>query len=138
MNYGLVFIFSSVPLHKIKVSRKIKKIHDIYTLSIKFYLKAIKSNNNDFVVNTQIIYNRTKSEFTTGLRCGSNDWNNAKEEFVKNSIFNQQLSNLKSKIFRVKNQLDESGVSYNASEIKKHLLGTEQSDDTLLAYFDQF
>ncbi len=108
------------------------------TLSIKFYLKAIKSNDNDFVVNTQIVYNRTKSEFTTGLRCGSNDWNNAKEEFVKNSIFNQQLSNLKSKIFRVKNQLDESGVSYNASEIKKHLLGTQQSDDTLLAYFDQF
>ena len=100
------------------------------TLSIKFYLKAIKSNDNDFVVNTQIIYNRTKSEFTTGLRCGSHDWNNTKEEFVKNSIFNQQLSNLKSKIFRVKNQLDESGVSYNASEIKKHLLGTQQSDDT--------
>ena len=51
------------------------------TLSIKFYLKRIKSKDNDFVVNTQIIYNRTKSEFTTGLRCVSNDWNNTKEEF---------------------------------------------------------
>ena len=108
------------------------------TLSIKFYLKRIKSKDNDFVVNTQIIYNRTKSEFTTGLRCVSNDWNNTKEEFLKNSVFNQQLSNLKSKIFRVKNQLDESGVSYNASDIKKCLLGSPQSDDNLLGYFDEF
>ena len=54
------------------------------TLSIKFYLKRIKSKDNDFVVNTQIIYNRTKSEFTTGLRCVNNDWNNTKEEFFKN------------------------------------------------------
>jgi len=48
------------------------------TLSIKFYLKRIKSKDNDFVVNTQIIYNRTKSELTTGLRCVSIDWNYTK------------------------------------------------------------
>ena len=108
------------------------------TLSIKFYLKPIKNKENTFVVHTQIVFNRTKAEFTTGLRCLNTEWNDSKEEFVNNSIFNQQLSTIKSKVFRIKNQLDESASFYNAADIKKQLLGNQQSDAKLLIYFEDY
>ena len=98
------------------------------TLSIKFYLKPIKNKENTFVVHTQIVFNRTKAEFTTGLRCLNTEWNDSKEEFRKNSVYNQQLSTIKSKVFRIKNQLDESVAFYNAADIKKQLIGNQQSD----------
>ncbi len=51
------------------------------TLSIKFFLKPIKKKENTFVEHTQIVFNRTKVEFTVGLNCLSNRWNDRKEEF---------------------------------------------------------
>ena len=108
------------------------------TLSIKFYLKPIKNKENTFVVHTQIVFNRTKAEFTTGLRCLNTEWNDSKEEFRKNSVYNQQLSTIKSKVFRIKNQLDESASFYNAADIKKQLLGNQQSDAKLLIYFENY
>ena len=108
------------------------------TLSIKFYLKPIKNKENTFVVHTQIVFNRTKAEFTTGLRCLNTEWNDSKEEFRKNSVYNQQLSTIKSKVFRIKNQLDESASFYNAADIKKQLLGNQQSDAKLLIYFEDY
>ena len=108
------------------------------TLSIKFYLKPIKHKENTFVVHTQIVFNRTKAEFTTGLRCLNTEWNDSKEEFRKNSVYNQQLSTIKSKVFRIKNQLDESASFYNAADIKKQLLGNQQSDAKLLIYFEDY
>ena len=108
------------------------------TLSIKFFLKPTKKKENTFVVHTQIVFNRTKAEFTTGLRCLNTEWNDSKEEFVNNSIFNQQLSTIKSKVFRIKNQLDESASFYNAADIKKQLLGNQQSDAKLLIYFEDY
>jgi integrase/recombinase XerD len=108
------------------------------TLSIKFYLKPIKNKENTFVVHTQIVFNRTKAEFTTGLRCLNTEWNDSKEEFRKNSVYNQQLSTVKSKVFRIKNQLDESASFYNAADIKKQLLGNQQSDAKLLIYFEDY
>ena len=108
------------------------------TLSIKFFLKPTKKKENTFVVHTQIVFNRTKAEFTTGIRCLIEGWDELKEEFVNNSIFNQQLSTIKSKVFRIKNQLDESASFYNAADIKKQLLGNQQSDAKLLIYFEDY
>ena len=104
-----------------------KKVSTI-TLSIKFYLKPIKKKKNTCLVHTQIVFNRTKAEFTTGLCCLNIEWDDSKEEFRKNSVYNQQLSTIKSNIFRIKNQLDESVAFYNAADIKKQLLGNQQSD----------
>ncbi|MFB1004828.1 MAG: hypothetical protein QMC70_11930, partial [Bacteroidia bacterium] len=69
------------------------------TMTIKFYLKPVKSSNSGFKIYTQIVFNRSKAEFTTGLSCKNTDWNAQKEEFTKNTLFNQQLSNLKMKIY---------------------------------------
>ena len=107
------------------------------TMTIKFYLKPVKSSNSGFKIYTQIVFNRSKAEFTTGLSCKNTDWNTQKEEFTKNTLFNQQLSNLKMKIYRVKNSLDETGIIYTAKDIKMQLIGTKKSQEVLLDYFEQ-
>lgn len=107
-------------------------------MTVKFYLKPVKSSSLGFKVYTQILFNRTKAELTTGLSCKKQDWNATKEEFIKNSLFNQQLSNLKMKIYRVKNHLDELGMSYTAKDLKIQLMGTKKSEEALLEYFTQF
>lgn len=108
------------------------------TMTVKFYLKPLKNSSLGFKVYAQLLFNRTKAEFTTGLSCKEQDWNPKKEEFVKNSLFNQQLSNLKTKIYRVKNKLDELGVNYTAKDLKVELIGAKKSEEVLLEYFSQF
>ena len=97
------------------------------TLSIKFFLKPLKKIENSYVVHAQIRFNRTKAEFTTGIRCILEEWDELKEEFVNNSIFNQQLLDFKSNIFRIKYKLDESNISFTASDINK-LIRYDKSD----------
>ena len=106
-------------------------------MTVKFYLKPVKSSSLGFKVYAQILFNRTKAELTTGLSCKKTDWNASKEEFIKNSLFNQQLSNLKTKIYRVKNNLDELGMNYTAKDLKMQLIGTKKSQEVLLDYFKQ-
>ena len=108
------------------------------TLSIKFFLKPLKKKQNRYVVHAQIRFNRTKAEFTTGIRCLIEEWDELKEEFVNNSIFNQQLLDFKSNIFRIKNKLDESNISFTASDIKRTMFGDQKSDEILLVYFNAF
>ena len=107
-------------------------------MTVKFYLKPVKSSGSGFKVYAQILFNRTKAELTTGLSCKKQDWNAQKEEFTKNSLFNQQLSNLKTKIYRIKNNLDELGISYDAKDIKVKLSGTKKVQDKLLEYFEEY
>ena len=52
------------------------------------------------------VYNRSKAEFTTGLRCTKADWNNTNEQFKNSSLLNQKLAEITEKIYRAKNELD--------------------------------
>ncbi len=108
------------------------------TMTVKFYLKPVKSSGSGFKVYAQIIFNRTKAEFTTGLPCEKSDWNPKKQEFNKNSLFNQRLSDLKMKIYRIKNNFDELKINYSAKDLKIQLLGSKKSEDLLLEYFQEY
>jgi hypothetical protein len=60
------------------------------TKTIKFYLKPVKISSSGFKVYTQIVFNRTKAECTTGLSCKNTDRNAHKEEFAKKyTLFKQ-------------------------------------------------
>jgi integrase/recombinase XerD len=108
------------------------------TMTVKFYLKAVKSSKIGYKVHVQITYNRTKAELTTGIACSKIDWNAQKEEFRQNSLYNQQLADMKTKIYRAKNLLDDLGQDFDARDIKCELTGVKKVAETFSDFFDDF
>lgn len=108
------------------------------TMTIKFYLKSVKSSKIRHKVHVQITYNRTKAELSSGIACSKKDWNTQKEEFIRNSLDNQRLSDMKTKINRAKNLLDDLGEEFDARDIKCQVTGVKKVTETFADFFEDF
>jgi len=108
------------------------------TLTVNCYLRPLKSGVGHYRLYIQILFNRTKSELSTGISCKKGDWDAKKEQFNKNTIHNQRLAVIREKILRAKNKLDESSKSYDARDIKKLVVGSKQSPTKLVSYVEEY
>lgn len=108
------------------------------TLTVNFYLKPLKSSVGNHRLYIQILFNRTKSEISTGISCKKEDWNPKKAQFKKSSIYNHRLAVIKEKIIRAKHKLDDSNKPYNARDIKKLVIGPKETPKKILSYIDNY
>ncbi|MFT5156772.1 MAG: hypothetical protein ACI83I_001321, partial [Bacteroidia bacterium] len=108
------------------------------TLSIKFFLKPFRNDSTKLTVFTRILYNRTKAEFSIGIRCTKSEWNPSKEQFRKNSLLNQKLYDISEKIYRARNDLDDTGRHFEASDIKILIHGNRKANVYLSEFYDEY
>ena len=108
------------------------------TISIKLYLKSVRSDKAKLTVYTRLLYNRSKAEFTTGLRCTKADWNNTKEQFKNSSLLNQKLAEITEKIYRAKNELDDQSREYSARDLKALFNGEKRSSMLLTDFYEDY
>ena len=83
------------------------------TLTTKFFLRPSKKGNGKMAVYVRVIYNRTKADISTGMKCMKSDWDQQKERFVNSDSMNLVLNGLKEKIYRAKIYLDDQGQPYS-------------------------
>ena len=107
-------------------------------MSIKKYLKPLKGNLNYWVVNYQILYNRTKAELSTGIRCKKLEWDETGERFKSNSFHNQSLAGIDNKIWRAKNDLDDKGIYYEARDIKVLVHGEKKINIRIIEFYKSY
>lgn len=108
------------------------------TCSIRFILKPFKGSQGQFTVYIQIIYDRKKAEISTGIRCKESDWDSVREEFRRNSILNERISDLRQACYRAKNQLDEAGNWYDVKDIKALVTGEKSKRHRVKDLMDQY
>lgn len=107
-------------------------------MSIKFYPKPFGKSKN-CTVTVRILYNRTKAEFSTGIRCRTSQWNFQKEEFNSITLLNQKLADLKGKIYRAKHELDETGRFFTAKDIIYKVDSKKKKNSiSLLGFYSEY
>lgn len=108
------------------------------TMSIKFYPKPIQKGDDKVTIYVRILYSRTKAEFSTGIRCRMDDWDQEKETFFRSTHLNQKITSIKENIYRAKNILDDSGSFYEAPDIKGRVNGQKIKGITLLDFMQRY
>jgi hypothetical protein len=53
------------------------------TLTVNCYLRPLKSGVGHYRLYIQILFNRTKSELSTGISCKKGDWNVSTSNYLK-------------------------------------------------------
>jgi integrase/recombinase XerD len=108
------------------------------TLSIRFLLKPTKKGSSDMTLNVRLIYDRSKSEFSTGIRCMKNEWDTELQHFPEDTHRNQGMRNVKDKIYRAKNELDDLETPYRAIDIRDRIFGKKTIALSLIHYYEEF
>ena len=108
------------------------------TMSIRCIPMPQKGRGNKISVYLRILYDRTKSEFTTGLQCASEEWDQEREVFRLSSHLNQKLLEIREKAYRAKNDLDDLHLAYTASDIRNRMFGKDKTSVVLLDFFEDF
>ena len=108
------------------------------TMSVRAVAVPSTINPSRISVHLRILYDRSKSEFTTGLNCQAEEWDADRELFKTSSHLNQRLSELREKAYRAKNELDDMNRNYIAMDIKDRILGKDKASIELLEFFEEF
>jgi hypothetical protein len=73
-----------------------------HSFSLRFYLNENKTKGNEFMIYGRLIIDRKKSEFATNYYIEENKWDDAKGRAKKNSIINDELTELEAEIMPIK------------------------------------
>lgn len=121
--------------------QKIRMTHPILRTmktkySLKFFLKNEKNNQGQHKIFARIRVERTKAEFYTQRLTPLEDWDSCTQLSKNDQRLNSFLYSLRNKVDEVIYQLEREDVFFNASHIKKALLGHRQRV-TLISYFQK-
>ncbi len=77
----------------------------VNSFSIKFYPNKIKISGDKYKVYCRVTINRKKSEFATGLEADENQWNAETGRYKKDSINNDEISDIENRLRHFSGQL---------------------------------
>lgn len=109
-------------------------------ISVLFYAKKSKAKSNDQVpVYLRITVNGKRSEFSTGKNVDPSKWNPEISRLKGNSeearAINKYFDVLLSKILEIERNLILSGESFDATDVKNLLIGTQETERYLIPIF---
>ncbi len=109
------------------------------TCTIKFYLKLDTKNAADFPIYCRIIYNRKKSEFSTGERLSISSWSKESGMPIRKPRIKETLTNIEERILEKKRALDFQNREISAKLLRdfyKH--GDVKEITSFCIYFDEY
>lgn len=104
-------------------------------MSIRFYPHRKKTIGEKHKIYCRITINRKKSEFYTGLAILPSAWDNEKRK-TNNVDINAELSEVESKLFRIRRDLIDKDIPLTSSNIVDYYKGHKSTKFYILEYFD--
>jgi integrase/recombinase XerD len=104
-------------------------------MSIRFYPHRKKTIGEKHKIYCRITLNRKKSELYTGLAILPGAWDNEKRK-TNNVDINAELSELESKLFRIRRDLIDKDIPLTSSNIVDYYKGHKSTKFFILEYFD--
>jgi len=104
-------------------------------VSILLYLNQNKPIGEKYRIYARVLVNRKKSEFSIGFSARENEWDQKRRKSTL-AIINEEMSDIESKIYKIRRQLIDENIPITASTIVDHYKGKPGVKANLLGYFE--
>lgn len=105
------------------------------TISTKLFIKEQKRKPGYGRIYLRIIYDRAKTEMSTGLSCRLSEWDDTEEKCI-NDVIQEELFKLQLEVLRMKSLMEARGEKISAQRIKEKIHNQEEgkNDPELLNF----
>lgn len=107
-------------------------------VSVKFYPHHRQRQDGSCKIMGRITVNRKKAEFATDMYVTEKDWDFDKDQYKRNPVGNERLTNLRSKIYNFKTYLELEKKEVSARRIRDLVQERDKTRYGLLEYFQAF